>query len=208
MRRLGLAAVSLLAGCTVGPNFKAPEPPRVAAYQNGRAGDAAVSLTTDPDPRWWASFNDPVLTELVQTAIRDNLDVQQAVLRVIESRQSVVTAAAAGVPQLNGTASYQYDQLGLKGILESQGVYKQLNQAADQAGQAAGASSLGGAGGAAGGPNGQTTTSILNQFTQPVNLFQYGLSASWELDLFGRCAAPSSRRARCRRRRLKPSTTR
>ena len=26
----------------------------------------------------------------------------------------------------------------------------------------------------------------LNQFAQPVNLFQYGLSSSWELDLFGR----------------------
>ena len=26
----------------------------------------------------------------------------------------------------------------------------------------------------------------LNQFSQPVNLFQYGLSSSWELDLFGR----------------------
>ena len=178
-----LMLAALEAGCTVGPNFRKPDPPHVAAWQNGRPGDAAVSLTTDPDPRWWAGFNDPVLTELVQTAIRDNLDVQQAVLRVIESRQSVVTAAAAGVPHLNGTASYQYDQLGLKGILQSQGVYKQLNQAADQAGQAAGLSS---GGGAAGGSGNQSTTSILNGFTQPVNLFQYGLSASWELDLFGR----------------------
>ncbi len=178
-----LMLAALDAGCTVGPNFQKPDPPHVTAWHNGRPGDAAVSLTTDPDPRWWARFNDPVLTELVQTAIRDNLDVQQAVLRVIESRQSVVTAAAAGVPHLNGTASYQYDQVGLKGILQSQGVYKQLNQAADQAGQAAGLLS---GGGAAGGASNQSTTSILNQFTQPVNLFQYGLSASWELDLFGR----------------------
>ena len=181
-----LILAALEAGCTVGPDFKSPDPPHVAAWQNGRTSDVAINLTTDPDPRWWASFNDPVLTELVQTAIRDNLDVQQAVLRVIESRQAVVTAVAVGLPHLNGTASYQYDQLGVKGILQSQGVYRQLNQAADQAGQSAGTSPVAGIAGATGGSNGQTTTSILNQFTQPVNLFQYGLSASWELDLFGR----------------------
>ena len=185
-QQIVLTVAALSAGCTVGPNFKKPDPPHVAAWQNGRAGDAAVSLTTDPDPRWWAGFNDPVLTELVQTAIRDNLDVQQAVLRVIESRQSVVTAAAVGLPHLNGTATYQYDQVGLKGILQSQGVYRQLNQAADQASQSAGIAPVSGMAGATGGLNGQSTTSILNQFTQPVNLFQYGLSASWELDLFGR----------------------
>ena len=185
-QQIVLTVAALSAGCTVGPNFKKPDPPHVAAWQNGRAGDAAVSLTTDPDPRWWAGFNDPVLTELIQTAIRDNLDVQQAVLRVIESRQSVVTAAAVGLPHLNGTATYQYDQVGLKGILQSQGVYRQLNQAADQASQSAGIAPVSGMAGATGGLNGQSTTSILNQFTQPVNLFQYGLSASWELDLFGR----------------------
>ncbi len=171
----------LMAGCTVGPNFKSPEPPHVAAWRNEQPGDQAVNLTTDPDPRWWAAFNDPILTELIQTAIRDNLDVQQAVLRVLESRQGIVTAASVGLPHLNGTASYQYEQLGLKGILESQGVYKQLNQMADQASGTGGGSSSSG-----GGLSRSNTGALLNQFTQPVNLFQYGLSASWELDLFGR----------------------
>ena len=181
VRALSGALAALVAGCTVGPNFKPPEPPGVAAWQNGKGEVAAVSPTTDPDPRWWAAFDDSVLTELVQTAIRDNLDVQQAVLRVVESRQGIVTAAAAGLPRLNGTASYQYEQLGLKGILESQGVYKQLNQVADQASAMGGGSVMSG-----GGLSGSNATTLVNQFTQPVNLFQYGLSASWELDLFGR----------------------
>ncbi len=162
-----------------------PAPPRIAAWQNGRAGDPAVSLTTDPDPRWWAKFGDPVLTELVQTAIRDNLDVQQAVLRVVESRQSIVTAQAAGLPTLAGTASYMREQLGAKGILESEGAYGELNRLANQASNSGVGSALAGTG-ASGSLSNGAATGLLNQVTQPVNLFQYALSASWELDLFGR----------------------
>ncbi len=153
--------------------------PHVQNWRNAVAYDPAVRLDTDPDPRWWAAFGDPVLTELMNTAISDNLDVQQAVLRVVESRQGIVTARAAGLPNLSGNASYRYDQLGAKGILESQGVYRQLNEMANQT---SGGSSMA----SGGSSSGYNTTQILNQFTQPVNLFQYGLSASWELDLFGR----------------------
>ena len=162
------------AGCTVGPDFLRPDPPAVPAWQNGSAADPKV-LTTDPDPRWWGTFNDPVLSELIETAIRQNLDVQQAILRVLETRQSIVTARAAGLPNLNGSASYMREQLGLKGLLESRGVYQQLNTLADEASPL-----TGGASGAS------TANSFLNSITQPINLYQGALSASWELDLFGR----------------------
>lgn len=179
MRAGGLAALcSILAGCTVGPDFLRPSPPDLSAYRNTSATDPAVSLSTNPDPRWWQKFNDPVLTQLVNTAIRQNLDVQQAVLRVIESRQSIVTARSAGLPMLNGTGSYMREQLGAKGILQSQDVYRQLNSLADQA---QGFAPLASAGLSSGSAN-----QLLNRVTQPVDLFSYGLSASWELDLFGR----------------------
>ncbi len=84
-----------LGGCTLGPDFLRPSPPEVPAYRNADQKDAAVSLSTNPDPRWWKGFNDPLLTEVIETAIRNNLDVQQAVLRVIESRQGIVTARSA-----------------------------------------------------------------------------------------------------------------
>ncbi len=178
LSRAAACSLMLLAGCTVGPDFKPPDPPPVQTFCNAAPSDAAVSLTTDPDPRWWAAFGDPVLTELIETAIRDNLDVQQAVLRVVESRQGIVSARAAGLPKLNGDASYMREQIGAKGILESQGVYKGLNDLADQA------SGLGGK--AASLTSGASAGSLLSPVTQPIDLFQYGLSASWELDLFGR----------------------
>ena len=182
MRRIAGGVLTLLtSACTVGPTFVPPAPPKEAAWHNGQASDAVIKLTTDPDPRWWAAFGDPVLTELIQTAIRDNLDVQQAVLRVVESRQGIATAAAAGLPTLSGNASYRYQQLGAKGILESQGAYTQLNQLADKASTVAGGSSS-----AASVASSNVADALLDPINQPVNLFQYGLSASWELDLFGR----------------------
>ena len=189
MRRSGAAASVLLllaGGCTVGPDFKRPDPPQVQRWQNGAAADPRVSFTTDPDPRWWAAFGDPVLTELTETAIRQNLDVQQAVLRVVEARQNIVSARSAGLPNLNGTASYLRDQLGARGILESRGVYRQLNALADEAQGAGGAlgSTLGGALGST--SSGSLADRVLGPITQPINLYQAALSASWELDLFGR----------------------
>ncbi len=191
MRRAATAAVRwlapllfLAAGCTVGPDFRRPDPPHVEGWRNAAATNGAANPAADPDPRWWAGFGDPVLTELIDTAIRQNLDVQQAVLRVLEARQGVVTARSAGLPTLSGNAIYQRDQLGAKGILQSEGVYRELNTLADQASTVDGGAPGGGALG-----GGTATTSadqLLNPLTQPINLFQGSLSASWELDLFGR----------------------
>ena len=184
--RTASAALALLtAGCTVGPDYTPPAQPDAKAWQNGQH-DPSVSLTTDPDPRWWAAFGDPVLTDLMQTAIRGNLDVQQAVLRVVESRQGIVTAEAAGLPHLSGNASYMREQLGAKGILESKGVYGALNKLADQAQSSGATATLANNGVPASALNKANADAILGPITQPVDLFQYGLSASWELDLFGR----------------------
>ena len=180
MKRVVAFSILLLAAsaCTVGPDFKRPKPPPITSWQNGSANDPDVA-TTDPDPRWWAAFNDPVLTELMDTAIKQNLDVQQAILRVIETRQQIVTARAAGLPNLSGSASYMREQLGLKGILQSRNVYEQLDTLANQT---SGQLGLGGGTGS----SGTSTSGFLNSLTQPVNLYQGALSASWELDLFGR----------------------
>jgi outer membrane protein, multidrug efflux system len=98
---------------------------------------------------------------------------------VLEARQDIVTARSAGLPNLNANASYRREQLGARGILESKGVYRQLNSLADEA--------QGIAGGALGGAtNGNVADRVLDPITQPINLFQGALSASWELDLFGR----------------------
>ena len=169
-----MAGVGLLgaAGCTVGPDFKPYRAPVAANWNDPSARRISfnpVSEASNPDPAWWNGFNDPVLTRLVQQAIAGNLDLQQALLRVVEARENVVTARSAGLPTLNGTASYTREQLGLRGILESQGIGGQSSLLAGQSAAV-----------------GQEVGSALNSAEQPIDLFQYGLNASWELDLFGR----------------------
>lgn len=174
------AMLASIAACTVGPDFSPPKPIDKADWNDQSTKEGAVNEQTNPDPEWWSGFNDPVLTALIVKSIKGNLDLQQAVLRVIEARQGEISAGAAGLPTLNGTGSYSRTQLGAKGILESKGVYRQLNTLADQN------SPVNQISPGLGNEAGKALGGVLNQITQPTDLYQYGLSASWELDLFGK----------------------
>lgn len=161
-------------------------PASAADAASGASAPAAThvasvpTLDTDPDPRWWRSFNDPTLDALIARAARDNLDLQQAVLRIVEARTQVQSAAAQGLPNVRATGSYQREQLGVKGFLESNGVYDRVDQLgapnspANAIAPGAGAALQSGA------------NNLLNQLSEPINLWQAGFDASWELDLFGR----------------------
>jgi outer membrane protein, multidrug efflux system len=175
-----VGATLCLLGCTVGPDYRRPDPPQVPNWKDPAAQGGLASQQSDPDPRWWLSFNDPVLSQLIEKGIGGNLDVRQAVVRVLEARQSIATARAAGLPSLGGNASYQREQLGAKGLLESKGAYQDLDALANRLkpydATVPGLSTDIANGG----------TQALNQIAAPTNLYQYGLDASWELDLFGR----------------------
>lgn len=156
-----LGVTACLAGCTLGPDFKPPQPPQVENWHDASARTGrSVTESSNPDPRWWGNFNDPVLTSLIEQAISGNLDLQQAVLRVAEAQQNEVSTRAGRLPSVNANGSFMREQLGLRGLIASGGS-STLTQNPAVAG------ALGG-------------------LEAPVNLFQYGLSSSWELDLFGR----------------------
>ncbi len=185
VRNATIAALAVgLGACTVGPEFTPPKPPEAAAWNDRSARtvqpNAPVTPQTNPDPKWWSGFDDPVLTRLIEQAIGGNVDLQQAVLRVVEAQQNEVAARAAGLPNLNATGSYTRQQLGLRGLLQSQGIEGQVN--------ALGApdSPLNTFSPGLGSRTSSAIGSALDKVNQPVDLFQYGLSSSWELDLFGR----------------------
>lgn len=74
------AAVALaLGGCMLGPDYQRPEVEVPAAYRFAEPGAADVSNTA-----WWEQFQDPVLNELIQTALAENKDVKIAAARVEE----------------------------------------------------------------------------------------------------------------------------
>jgi outer membrane protein, multidrug efflux system len=172
--------------CTVGPNYTPPKPPDISQWNDKSARNVVpvmqqtVTEQSNPDPKWWGKFNDPVLTQVMQKAISGNLDLQQAVLRVVEAHQAEIVAGAAGLPTVGGTGSYMREQFGIRGLLLSQGVDGQLNSLANPNSPLNTISP---------GLGSRTSTAIggaLNGVNRPVNLYQYGLNSSWELDLFGR----------------------
>src|SRR6266540_6287606 len=98
-----LVVVGVLAGCTVGPNYKRPEVIVPADWRNGSEQRDSLG-----DLEWWELFKDPALYELIATAVVTNRDLQVAVARVLESRAQLGVARAAQFPQVNAGASYQY----------------------------------------------------------------------------------------------------
>ena len=87
---VSLAALTLMSGCMVGPDYqrpKTPAPPAWSGITNG-AATADTRLTDNPAAlaKWWTQFQDPKLTELVEEALRTNLDLQIAEARLAEAR--------------------------------------------------------------------------------------------------------------------------
>lgn len=187
------AGCALLGACTVGPDFKPPQANAPAQWHDLQAASAAAPasasgasavsnpvIDADPDPRWWRAFHDPVLDGLIERAAHDNLDVQTAVMRIAEAREQLHQAAAQGLPNVRATASYQREQLGVKGILEDEGINDRID------GLSAPGSPLAAAVPGGGAAVRQGAQSALDSIASPTNLWQAGFDASWELDLFGR----------------------
>ena len=91
-----LVASSLLARCDVGPDYHRPKITAPASFL-GNAAVAARGAAPAPaaDARWWSSFGDPILTELVVKALGQNLDIAQAAARMMQARAGLREASAA-----------------------------------------------------------------------------------------------------------------
>jgi multidrug efflux system outer membrane protein len=89
-------------GCTVGPDYVRPQVDSPEQWRVDYAAAAAVANT-----RWWEQFNDPVLNDLIDTALRENKDVRIAAARVEEFAARVDIARSGFFPQIgyNGQAS-------------------------------------------------------------------------------------------------------
>ncbi len=62
----------LLAGCMVGPNYQRPAIDAPGAYRGDSQSSIALSESLG-DEKWWEVFQDPVLQQLIRTAIRAEL---------------------------------------------------------------------------------------------------------------------------------------
>lgn len=108
MRGRALAAAALvLAGCTVGPNYRRPDVPTPPEFR-GRQPGAPVSATSVGDIVWWEIFRDETLLSLIGTALSENYDVRIAAARILDARARVTIARSFQFPDVSGNASAPY----------------------------------------------------------------------------------------------------
>ena len=72
-RGLCLWAALLLAGCTVGPDYKRPELSIPNDFR-GRTPDSPAGAESLGDVAWWQIFQDETLQSLIRTALAENYD--------------------------------------------------------------------------------------------------------------------------------------
>ena len=115
------AALSPLAACEVGPSYTRPDVTLTSTYVAPNA--AASSAVAAPLDTWWDGFHDAELSRVVARAESQNLDIEQARDRVLQSRALVRAASAALLPQVNGSGSAAAVRQSLLGPIGSIGTH-------------------------------------------------------------------------------------
>jgi outer membrane protein, multidrug efflux system len=181
-RRAGTAAaVLLLFGCAMGPNYRGV-PPRTTAdlptkYKNRPAGNdrwkVAVPNEAALGGQWWLVFDDRTLNRLEAGALANNQDLRTAVNRIDQAQAQVRLATADLLPNVGANGKFN--------------AQRTSSTEAEQRGRLVG--SLSAIGGGATSPSFTGSDGpLLTQ--QPVSstfdTFQHTVDLSWELDIFGR----------------------
>lgn len=90
-----LLTLLLSSACALGPNYKRPEMGSPQAFQEPHPeGESVANLG------WWELFKDPVLQELIRTALAENRDLKAAVARVDQARAALGYTRAEQFPSL------------------------------------------------------------------------------------------------------------
>src|SRR4051812_12163904 len=87
--------------CTVGPNYSRPIVQVPDTYRSASA-DAAPSPATPSlgNQKWWDVFDDPVLQDLIRTAVRQNFDVRIAASRMLQAEAQLGIVRADQAPAI------------------------------------------------------------------------------------------------------------
>ena len=179
-----LLASLAVSGCTLGPNYKQPslwspsswsgfgrhQP--VVAVAGRKPASTSTPVETPPDPQWWDQFKDAELSALERRVARGNLDVRLSTLRLVESRAQLRQTGASQYLTVNGTGSYTREQLSSK----------EFQRGLQNAAIPGGIGNLFGSN-----LNSQGVRQELGSLQiPPIDVWQDGIDASWELDLWGR----------------------
>jgi multidrug efflux system outer membrane protein len=92
-----VSAGSILGGCSVLPDYDAPQMRLSDHYSILQP----IAVSSRADTAWWRAFNDPALDGLIDRAAAQNLNIAQARARV---REAEALARRAGLSDIDGSA--------------------------------------------------------------------------------------------------------
>jgi multidrug efflux system outer membrane protein len=112
-KSMGIALLLLLViGCTVGPHYKAPQPPTVTYH----SADPQLVSEAPINAQWWKQFEDPVLDSLVDQTLAANNTIRIARARLGQSRAIYDERKLDRYPVAPVDASYDYSKQQIPGF--------------------------------------------------------------------------------------------
>ncbi|MGB5543101.1 MAG: efflux transporter outer membrane subunit [Gammaproteobacteria bacterium] len=93
-----LVALSLVTGCTLGPDYSRPDLDVPGAYV-----ESAPSGESLADMSWWVLFRDEQLQSLIRTALEENKDLGIALSRIFEAQANLGFVRADQFPFVDGS---------------------------------------------------------------------------------------------------------
>ncbi len=121
------ACICSLLACTVGPDYE--KPPIALPDEWISKETKTLSAKTDIDQKWWRNFNDPVLSELIDKAAANNLDLKIAEARIAQARAGVSSAQADLLPKgdIQASALREANQMAMPGGIQADLLRKPFN---------------------------------------------------------------------------------
>jgi multidrug efflux system outer membrane protein len=96
IRTLTALVLIPVTGCAVGPNYVRPNVDAPTTWRSEHPSAAGAT-----DAQWWNQFGDPVLDDLVLSALRESLDIAIAAARVDQFLGAVTSTRSQLFPQLS-----------------------------------------------------------------------------------------------------------
>lgn len=104
------ALALMLAGCTVGPDYAAPETQVQDAWVE-QADTGAI------DPAWWQAFGDPQLTALIERSLAESPTLAEARARLTQARANRDAVQGQRLPQVSASGAATENRLSENGQL-------------------------------------------------------------------------------------------
>jgi len=105
---LAALGATIVAGCTVGPDYQRPATEVPANYAEPHA---AEGVSDSELASWWQQFGDVELDKLINRALARNLDIETAAARIREARALEIVAGAAGLPEVNAGGAVSRERI-------------------------------------------------------------------------------------------------